>query len=574
MRFSQTLIPTMKEEPNEAQVISHKLMLRAGLIRQLGAGIYTWLPLGLKVLRKVENIVRQEMDKAGAQEVLMPSIQPAELWEESGRWKMYGKELLRINDRHNRAFCYGPTHEEVISDLVRREIHSYKQLPANFYQIQTKFRDEVRPRFGIMRGREFLMKDAYSFDINEKALDKSYNVMFEAYNSIFNRLSLKFRPVEADTGSIGGASSHEFHVLAQSGEDVIASCSHCQYAANLEKAFGVAAEIDTGDEQAMEKVATPDQKSIEDVAAFLNMDKAQTVKCLTWHDPEEDQWYLLLLRGDHELNEVKAKNATAPFGEIPAPEKAAEELGAPVGYLGAVGTDVFKKPVKILADSALREAQNMVCGANESGFHLTGVNWERDLPKPDFVDLRNVEVGDGCPRCGPGSMELSRGIEVGHVFKLGYKYSESMGVKVLDESGKEKPLIMGCYGIGVSRIVAAAIEQNHDDNGIIWPLAIAPFEVEVVVMNPKETEAMAKAEEITTQLQNGNLDVLLDDRDERAGFKFKDADLLGAPYRILVGGRSFKEGVCEVKNRRSGEVEKIPVDAVVSTLLQRMVDEK
>ncbi|ABK44275.1 prolyl-tRNA synthetase [Magnetococcus marinus MC-1] len=574
MRFSQTLIPTLKEEPSEAQVISHKLMLRAGLIRQLGAGIYTWLPMGLKVLRKVETIVRQEMDRAGAQEVLMPSIQPAELWEESGRWKMYGKELLRITDRHNRSFCYGPTHEEVISDLVRREIHSYKQLPANFYQIQTKFRDEVRPRFGIMRGREFLMKDAYSFDIDEAALDKSYRLMFEAYNKIFNRLDLKFRPVEADTGAIGGASSHEFHVLAQSGEDVIASCTHCQYAANLEKAFGIAVDLDGGVPEAMVRVATPGQKSIEEVAAFLKMDKARTVKCLTWHDPEADQWYLLLLRGDHTLNEVKACNATAPLAQIPAPEKAVEALGVAVGYLGAVGAEKFNKPVKILADSALRDVTNMVCGANEEGYHLTGVNWQRDLPKPEFVDLRNVEEGDGCPRCGPGSMELSRGIEVGHVFKLGYKYSEAMGVKVLDEDGKEKPLIMGCYGIGVSRIVAAAIEQNHDENGIIWPLAIAPFEVEVVVMNPNESDAMEKAEEITAQLQAGQLEVLLDDRDERAGSKFKDADLLGAPYRVLVGGRAFKEGVCEVKNRRSGVVEKIPVESVVETLLQWLAQEK
>nr|CRH05438.1 Prolyl-tRNA synthetase [Candidatus Magnetococcus massalia] len=574
MKFSQTLIPTIKEDPSEAQVVSHRLMLRAGMIRQLGAGIYTWLPMGLKALRKVESIVRQEMDRAGGQEVLMPAVIPAELWEESGRWKLYGKELLRIKDRHDRDFCIGPTHEEVISDLVRREIQSYKQLPANFYQIQTKFRDEVRPRFGIMRGREFLMKDAYSFDVDEKALDASYQAMFKCYQSIFDRMDLNYRPVEADTGSIGGASSHEFHVLAESGEDTIVSCSHCAYAANLEKAFGTAKDAPDGEAYPMEKVATPDQRSIDEVADYLQVPASMTVKCLTWYDDESDQWTLLLVRGDHQINEVKAANATSPTGRMPSAEEAAEALGAPVGFLGAVNTANFKKPVRIIADIALRDSKNMICGANEAGYHLTGVNWERDLPLPEFVDLRNVEAGDGCPRCGPGSLELSRGIEVGHVFKLGTKYSEAMGVSVLGEDGKELTPIMGCYGIGVSRIVAASIEQNHDENGIIWPTNIAPIEVHIVVMNPKESESMAFAQELYQTFEARGIDVMLDDRDERAGVKFKDADLLGAPYRVLIGGRSFKEGVSEVKIRRSGEIEKIPLDEVALQIGERIIAEK
>ena len=552
MRFSKTLIPTLKEDPVEAQVVSHRLMLRAGLIRQLSAGIYTWLPLGLRVLRKVEAIVRQEMDRAGAQEVLMPAVQPGELWQESGRWDQYGKELLRFADRHERHFCFGPTHEEVIVDLARRELRSYKQLPANFYQIQTKFRDEIRPRFGMMRGREFLMKDAYSFDLDATSLDESYQTMFAAYQNIFTRCGLVFRAVEADTGSIGGASSHEFHVLADSGEDVIVSCTQCDYAANLEKAVAGAA-MENGASsssmatmdglEAMERVATPGQKSIEDVAHFLKIPAERVLKSLLVETEQGPK--MLVLRGDHTLNLVKAAAALGVSQiVIPEPERVASLAGATAGSLGPVGTRL-----PLVADEETRKLHAFVCGANETGWHLKNVQWVRDLPTPVFADLRNVVAGEPCPRCVSGRLQQHQGIEVGHVFKLGDKYTRALGVKVLDHTGVEQTPVMGCYGIGVSRIVAAAIEQNHDQNGILWPSALAPFQVELLLVNAKDAHAAQVGEHLYQLLLTSGVDTLLDDRNERLGVKFKDADLLGCPLRVLVGGRSLKEGVVEIQWR-------------------------
>ena len=554
MRFSQTLVPTLKEDPVEAQVISHRLMLRAGLISQLSAGIYTWLPLGLRVLRKVEAIVRQEMDHAGAQEILMPAVQPGELWQESGRWDMYGKELLRFVDRHERQCCFGPTHEEVIVDLVRRNIRSYKQLPANFYQIQTKFRDEIRPRFGIMRGREFLMKDAYSFDLDASGLDVSYQTMFATYQRIFQRCGLEFRSVEADTGSIGGASSHEFHVLAESGEDTIISCTQCEYAANLEKAVagtrpvvaGIAQEMQKMQEtQEMQRVATPGQKSIEDVARFLKIPAHKVLKSLLVET--ERGSVLLLLRGDRALNLVKAAAALGVTQiSIPDPEQVTALAGVPVGSIGPLATQL-----PLLADQEVQALHNFVCGANEEDWHLQNVNWQRDLPTPKFADLRNVTAGEPCPRCATGHLQQHQGIEVGHVFKLGDKYTSALGVRVLNSKGIEQTPVMGCYGIGVSRIVAAAIEQNHDQNGIIWPQNLAPFQVELLSVNAKDAQTTQVGETLYQKLTAAGIDVLLDDRDERLGVKFKDADLLGCPLRVLVGGRSLKEGLVEIQSRKS-----------------------
>ncbi|MEO5362872.1 MAG: proline--tRNA ligase [Magnetococcus sp. DMHC-8] len=563
MRFSKLLLPTLREDPVDAQVVSHRLMLRAGLIRPLGSGIYTWLPLGLRVLRKVEAIVRQEMDQAGAQEVLMPAVQPAELWQESGRWERYGKELLRLVDRHDRSFCFGPTHEEVIADLVRREIRSYRQLPANFYQIQTKFRDEIRPRFGIMRGREFLMKDAYSFDLDTDGLEVSYQAMFSAYQRIFQRCGLAFRAVEADTGSIGGASSHEFHVLADSGEDVIVSCDQCDYAANLEKA--VAGDVEPAGSEPlapMRRVATPGQKSIEAVAQFLNVPAERVVKSLLVDTVEGP--VLLLLRGDRELNLVKAAAALdVPQVTLIEPERAAQLAGVSMGSMGPVGSRL-----PVLADWELQGLANFVCGANEEGWHWQQVNWERDLPAPSFTDLRNVVAGEPCSRCVTGRLQRHQGIEVGHVFKLGDKYSQAMGVRVLDSQGLEQTLLMGCYGIGVSRIVAAAIEQHHDAQGICWPLSLAPFHVALLLLNPREAREMEAGEGLYQALLAAGVEVLLDDRDERAGVKFKDADLLGLPWRVLVGGRSFKEGMVEIQARTGGLMERVPLAEAGPALLR------
>jgi prolyl-tRNA synthetase len=571
MLYSRYFIPTLKGTPSDAEVISHQLMLRAGMIRKLSAGIYSYLPLGLRSIRKFENIVREEMNKADAIEILMPSVQPAELWQESGRWQFYGKELLRFKDRKGNEFCMGPTHEEVITDVVRREIKSYRQMPMNFYQIQTKFRDEIRPRFGLMRGREFIMKDAYSFDVDSAAADLSYEKMYNAYMRIFERCGLNFRAVEADTGSIGGSSSHEFMVLADSGEDAIVSCNSCRYAANVEKAeVRPAAAVADAGLVALEKRATPDKKTISDVAAFLGMPVETTIKALVYSNGE-GAFVMALLRGDHELNEIKLKNALvwdnirlATDDEIPA------ATGAPVGFLGPIGV---KNGLAIIADLALNGMANCVIGANEIDMHYIGANPGRDFTANRTVDLRKVVAGDACPRCESGSMEMWRGIEVGHVFKLGTKYSEKLGATYLDADGKENIIFMGCYGIGIGRTVAAAIEQNHDENGIIFPIPLAPFHCSVVALNPgKDPGVMAAAEEIYFKLENLGLEVLFDDRDERPGVKFKDNDLIGMPLRIVVGSKGLAEGKVELKNRKSGEMLLLPIDEAIAQIKQT-VDE-
>ncbi len=573
MRASRFLIATLKETPSDAEVISHQLMLRAGMIRKLASGLYTWMPLGLRVLRKVERIIRAEMDRSGAQEVLMPVVQPAELWEESGRWQQYGPELLRVNDRHQRDFCLGPTHEEVITDLIRGEINSYKQLPANFYQIQTKFRDEIRPRFGIMRAREFTMKDAYSFHLSQASLQETYEVMHRTYCAIFDRIGLAYRPVLADTGSIGGAFSHEFHVLADSGEDDIAFSNGSDYAANIEKAEALAPTGQRPDaSQAMSEVATPEQQTITQVAEFLKVTPEQTVKTLIvlGEAPEEGQAPLvaLVLRGDHELNDIKAEkiNGIATPLTFAPEERIRAELGAGVGSLGPVGLKI-----RILVDRAAAQLADFVCGANRDGYHLTGVNWERDLPLPDVVDLRNVVAGDPSPD-GQGQLEIKRGIEVGHIFQLGTKYSEAMNARVLDENGKEKPMIMGCYGIGVSRVVAAAIEQNHDQNGIIWPQSIAPFQLALVPINPHKSPAVAEyCEQLYQQLTDLGVEVLYMDEDKaRLGVMLANTDLMGIPHRLVVGDRGLDKGTMEYKGRRDNEAQDIPLDQVVEFLHERL----
>jgi len=543
----------MKEDPAEAEVVSHRLMLRAGMIRKLAAGIYTYLPLGLRIIRKVSDIIREEMDRAGALEVLMPSVQPSELWVESGRWDHYGKELLRLKDRHDREFCYGPTHEEVITDLVRREVRSYRQLPMNLYQIQTKFRDEIRPRFGLMRGREFIMKDAYSFHKDEAQAEHEYWNMYETYKRIFTRCGLDFRAVEADTGNIGGKFSHEFMVLAETGEDFIASCDSCEYASNVEKAVCHAPEaVPSAGMEPMEKVATPGMKSVEEVTSFLKLGPEKLVKTLVYvadGDP-----VVALVRGDHELNEIKLKNLLGA-DEVSLADQATVErvTGAPSGFAGPVGL----RGVRVYADNAVGAMQNFVTGGNEADTHLINVNLERDFKVNAFVDIRSIKAGDTCPRCGKGAIEIRKGIEVGHVFMLGTKYSEAMGCTYLDEEGAEKPMVMGCYGIGVGRTAAAAIEQNHDEAGIRWPSPIAPFAALVLPLNVNDEEVMEAARQIYDELKSEGVDVLLDDRDERAGFKFKDADLIGIPYRVVVGGKGIKEGVLELKLRSDGEVVKV-----------------
>lgn len=555
MRASQVLIATLKETPSDAEVISHQLMLRAGLIRKLASGLYTWLPLGLKVLRKVEAIVREEMNQAGGQEVLMPVVQPADLWEESGRWEQYGGELLRINDRHQREFCLGPTHEEVITDLVRNEISSYKQLPANFYQLQTKFRDEVRPRFGIMRAREFLMKDAYSFHTTQESLDQTYASMHQAYTNIFSRLGLKFRPVLADTGSIGGDASHEFHVLADSGEDDIAFSNASEFAANVELAEALAPTAQGEASQALEKVATPNQHSIDEVAKALNVAANQIAKTLivvgeTANEDAQAPLVALVLRGDHELNELKAEkiDGIASPLEFASDAQIEAALGCKPGSIGPQGLSI-----KTYVDRSAAVMHDFVCGANEDGFHLTGANWQRDIELGEVADLRNVVAGDPSP-CGQGSLEIKRGIEVGHIFQLGTKYSEALKATVQNEEGKNQTLIMGCYGIGVSRVVASAIEQNHDENGIIWPAALAPFQVVIVPLNMKKSEAVKEASEaLYDDLKAKGIDVLLDDRDGRPGVKFADMDLLGIPHRVVIGDRGLKENNVEYKRRSEAD---------------------
>jgi prolyl-tRNA synthetase len=558
MRYSQYFIPTVKETPADAEVISHQLMLRAGMIRKLAAGIYNYLPLGLRSIRKVENIVREEMNRAGAIEILMPGVIPSELWKESERWEQYGKELLRIKDRKDAEFCLGPTHEEVVTDLVRREIKSYRQMPINLYQIQSKFRDEIRPRFGLMRGREFIMKDAYSFDVDGDAADLSYEKMYQAYRRIFERCGLRFRAVEADTGSIGGSSSHEFMVLADSGEDAIVSCSSCEYAANVEKAESRPVEaVEHADPRPLERVATPEKRTIEEVSEFLGVHAASMLKTLVLLADNEP--VIALVRGDHELNEIKLKNVLdCTELEMAGDEVVTKVTGAPVGFAGPVGMKV-----KIIADLAVKGMKNSVTGGNEKDLHLKNVNLERDFQVTRFADIRNVVHGDACPRCEGGILEMWRGIEVGHVFKLGTKYSKALKATFLDADGKEQIIFMGCYGIGIGRTVAACIEQNHDENGIIFPIPIAPFQCIISALNIKEEPVREASESIYRQLSEAGVEVLLDDRDERPGFKFKDADLIGIPLRIVVGSKNLAQGNVELKDRKSGEVSLLPIAAAV-----------
>lgn len=573
MRASRFLIATLKETPADAEIISHQLMLRAGMIRKLASGLYTWLPLGLRVLRKVEQIIRSEMNAAGAQEVLMPVVQPSELWVESGRWEQYGPELLRINDRHDRAFCLGPTHEEVITDLVRNELSSYKQLPANFYQIQTKFRDEIRPRFGVMRSREFIMKDAYSFHASQESLQETYDAMHTAYCNIFRRIGLEFRPVLADTGSIGGAFSHEFHVLAASGEDAIAFSNGSDYAANIEKAETLPAQQPRPQPgKTLQEVATPGQHTIDEVCSFLQVTPEQTIKTLiVLGEAEADKpapLIALVLRGDHELNDIKAEKlagVAAPLTFAPE-ERIKQELGVSIGSLGPVNL-----PITTIVDYAAAQLADFVCGANKDGFHLTGVNWERDLPLPATADIRNVVAGDPSPD-GRGTLEIKRGIEVGHIFQLGTKYSEALKARVLDENGKEQTIIMGCYGIGVTRVVAAAIEQNFDDNGIIWPDAIAPFHIALVPINMGKSPAVAqKCEELYQQLTAAGFDVLfMDDEKARLGVMLANTELMGIPHRIVIGDRGLESGMIEYKYRRAADKEEVPVADVVEFLKSRV----
>ena len=563
MRTSQFLLATVKETPSDAEIISHQLMIRAGMIRKLAAGIYSWLPLGLRVLRKAESVVREEMDRSGAQEVLMPSIQPAELWQESGRWEDYGPELLRFTDRHEREFCYGPTHEEVITTLMRNEIQSYRQLPANFYQIQWKFRDEIRPRFGVMRGREFLMKDAYSFDIDPEGMQKIYQVMHQTYHRIFTRLGLETRAVTADSGTIGGSHSHEFHVLADSGEDPIALCSSCDYTANVEAVPTVGGEgAPPEGENPLTKVHTPGVKTIDDVCGQLKLPAGSAIKTLVVDGI--DGPVALLLRGDHDLNTIKAEkmelvSAPLTFADLKTIHSIA---GAGAGSVGPLGLSI-----PIIADHAVLSLADFVCGANEEAFHLTGVNWGRDLPQPKGADLRNVIEGELCPECGEGKLQIRRGIEVGHIFQLGTKYSESMEATCLNDEGKITTLWMGCYGIGVSRIVAAAIEQSHDDNGIIWPAPLAPFDLSIVPIGINKSKKVAQVvSRLEKELTAAGFDLLVDDRNERPGVMFADMDLIGIPHRLVVGERSLERGCVEYRNRRTGESEDIPTGELISEL--------
>ena len=563
MRASQFLLSTLKETPADAEVISHQLMLRAGLIRRVAAGIYNWMPLGLRVVRRVEQVVREEMCRAGALEISMPVVQPAELWFESGRWEQYGPELARLHDRHGRDFCLGPTHEEIITSLGRNEIKSYKQLPLNFFQIQTKFRDEIRPRFGVMRSREFIMKDAYSFHVDQASLEATYWRMHEAYTAIFTRLGLNFRSVEADTGSIGGSHSHEFHVLADSGEDAIAFSDVSDYAANVELAPALAPPDSTTEISASTQFATPGVKTIDDLIKQAGFTIEETVKTL-FVKGEDGEIVALVLRGDHRLNGLKAEKIPG----IASPLEMADEArvlavtGAGFGSLGPVGLDV-----RIVVDASAAALNSFVCGANKDGFHLKGVNWARDVPRLETADIREVIAGDASP-CGQGSLEIRRGIEVGHIFQLGTKYSEAMKAVVLNEEGKSVPMAMGCYGIGVTRIVAAAIEQNHDAQGIIWPEAMAPFEVALVPLNMDKSEAVAAATEtLYEQLIGKGVEVFMDDRKERPGVKFAQMELIGIPVRVTLGDRSLAEGNIELQARTSDQKQLIPVSEAANAII-------
>jgi len=558
MRVSQFFVSTLKEAPAEAELISHKLMLRAGLIKRLGSGLYTWMPLGLRVLRKIENIIREEMNSSGAVEILMPAIQPAELWQETGRWDVFGLQMLKIKDRHKHDFCFGPTHEEVITDIVRKEIKSYRQLPLNFYQIQTKFRDEIRPRFGVMRAREFVMKDAYSFHTNEDSLMQTYQLMYETYSRIFTRLGLQFRAVSADTGAIGGSGSHEFHVLADSGEDAIAFCPDSDYAANIELASSPTLPLSRSiPDDSMQKIATPGKRTCVEVAEYLKIPLNKTLKTLAVKT--NDRIFLLLLRGDHQLNELKVRKI--PFlseFQLANEEDILDETGTVPGYIGPVGLNTC-----VIADQAVMNMSNFVCGANEEGFHLMHVNLGRDLKLPEYIfDIRNVIPGDASPD-GKGILEICRGIEVGHIFQLRTKYSKIMKATYLDESGCAQHMEMGCYGIGVSRIVAAAIEQNHDEHGIIFPAAIAPFQLAIIPIGlQKNPQVKEIVEKLYQQFLDARIEVLLDDRDERPGVMFADMELMGIPHRIVIGERGLKQSTIEYQGRKDRSPQAICIDEI------------
>ena len=568
MRLSRFHLATVKEVPADAEIVSHQLMLRAGMLRKLAAGIYTWTPLGLRVLRKVENVVREEMNRAGAIELLMPSIQPRELWEETGRWEKFGGQLLKIKDRKEAEYCYGPTHEEVVTDYARVELKSYKQLPVNFYQIQTKFRDEIRPRFGVMRAREFLMKDAYSFHLTAECLEKEYWNMYRAYERIFTRLGLAFRPVQADTGAIGGNASHEFQVLADSGEDAIAFCPDSDYAANIEMAEAVTPGPRPAAAEAMRRVETPTQKTCEEVAALLGLALQRTVKSVALMGSDADgapQFVLALVRGDHVVNEIKlAKLPGLGNYRLATEAEILDHLGSEPGFLGPVAP---RKAIRIIADRSVAAMADFVVGANDKGYHLAGVNWGRDLPEPELVaDIRNVLAGDPSPD-GKGTLQIARGIEVGHVFQLGGKYAEAMNATVLDETGRNRSMVMGCYGIGVSRIVAAAIEQNHDASGICWPEPMAPWRVALCLINPKSDAAVtAAAEALYAELQARGVDVVMDDRGLRPGAMFADMELVGIPHRVVVSERGVAAGSFEYRGRRDAESRQLGRDEVLALL--------
>ncbi|MBI5183593.1 MAG: proline--tRNA ligase [Nitrospinae bacterium] len=568
MRYSKMLIPTLKEIPAEAEVISHTLMLRAGLIRKLAAGIYSLLPLGLSVTKKVEDIIREEMNRSGAQEVLLPTVQPAELWKESGRWEEYGKELLRFKDRHQREFCFGPTHEEVITDLIRKEIRSYRQLPLNLYQIQTKFRDEIRPRFGIMRGREFIMKDAYSFDCDETGADESYKKMYDTYCRIFERCGLRFKAVEAETGIIGGSFSHEFMVLADSGEEGVVFCNGCDYAANIDRAeIRIEEKGNEGEKKKMmmmkeiKKVNTPGRKTVEEVSRYLKVSPQDLVKTLIFET--ENGIIAGLVRGDHQINETKLKRFLDSNIMVLAGDETVKEVtGAPSGFAGPVDLNIA-----IFADQGVKGMQNFITGANEIDAHNINVNIGRDFEIKGYGDIRNVREDDKCPRCGK-DIDIKRGIEVGHIFKLGTRYSQILRATYIDSKGKEQLIIMGCYGIGVGRTISAAIEQNHDENGIIWPMPIAPFQVFILPVDTKDTTVMERSEKIYNSLLDKKIDVLIDDRDDRPGVKFKDADLIGIPIQVIIGLKNLREGNIEIKIRRNGEILKWRVDTVIDKIME------
>ncbi|WP_206999351.1 proline--tRNA ligase [Trinickia mobilis] len=572
MKASRFFIGTLKEAPADAEIVSHQLMVRAGMIRRVAGGIYNYLPIGLRSIRKVEAIVREEMNRAGALELLMPAVQPAELWQESGRWEKYGPELLRLKDRKQSDFVIGPTHEEVVTDIARNQIKSYRQMPVNFYQIQTKFRDEIRPRFGVMRGREFTMKDAYSFDKDQAGLQESYRKMYEAYVRIFTRIGLEFRAVAADNGSIGGSGSHEFHVIAETGEDSIAYCPTSDFAANVEAADALPLIAErAAPQEALRKTSTPGKAKCEAVAEYLNLPLERTIKSIvlaTENEGAEPTIWLLMLRGDHDLNEIKASKLPGLSDyRFATEQEIVEWFGTPPGYLGPLNT---KKPVKVIADSTVAKMSDFVVGSNEVDFHTTGVNWVRDLPEPVVADIRNVRRGDPSPD-GKGTLEICRGIEVGHVFQLGTKYSVAMNATFLDETGKPQPMIMGCYGIGITRILGAAIEQNFDERGIIWPEAIAPFEVVLCPMGYDRSEAVREqADKLYAQLVEAGIDVILDDRSERPGVMFADWELIGVPHRLVIGDRGLKDGKIEYQGRRDVEPTLLPVDEAAVAVTEKV----